>query len=107
VATPNLEGVGHRVFGRDWVGLDPPRHLVLFTRRALVEALRGAGFEHVGDAPYSSFAYDVFATSFAARGDRIQPGRTDAYRGRVLAAVTSPVARRRRRHADELVVIAR
>jgi SAM-dependent methyltransferase len=41
VATPNLEGRGHQRFGRDWFGLDPPRHLVLFTRRGLERALEG------------------------------------------------------------------
>ena len=37
IATPNLEALGHRAFGRDWVGLDPPRHLVLFTTASLTE----------------------------------------------------------------------
>jgi SAM-dependent methyltransferase len=43
LATPNLESRGHALFGRDWIGLDPPRHLVLFTRASLANALEQAG----------------------------------------------------------------
>ncbi len=45
--TPNLESLGHRVFGRAWRGLEPPRHLVLFNQSALHKQLRAAGFDSV------------------------------------------------------------
>jgi len=45
VATPNLNSLGHQIYGSDWFGLDPPRHLVLFTPDSLRGALRSAGFE--------------------------------------------------------------
>lgn len=41
IATPNIASLGHARFGRDWFGLDPPRHLVLFSPRALEDALAG------------------------------------------------------------------
>lgn len=47
VSTPNLGSRGHALFGEDWRGLEPPRHLVLFTRAALVRALSDAGFDVV------------------------------------------------------------
>lgn len=43
VATPNLDGLGHRRFGRNWRGLEPPRHLHLFTRKSLGECAAKAG----------------------------------------------------------------
>jgi 2-polyprenyl-3-methyl-5-hydroxy-6-metoxy-1,4-benzoquinol methylase len=43
VATPNLAGVGHRWFGANWRGLEPPRHLYLFTSDALADCARSAG----------------------------------------------------------------
>ena len=43
IATPNLEALGLRRFGRDWRGLEPPRHLVLFTRASLERLVRRAG----------------------------------------------------------------
>ena len=41
--TPNLASVGHRRFGADWRGLEPPRHLHVFS----VDSLR-ACVQHVG-----------------------------------------------------------
>lgn len=43
VMTPNLESVGHRRFGADWRGLEPPRHLHLFSSRSLSACIREAG----------------------------------------------------------------
>ena len=48
IATPNVGSIGHKVFGADWVGLDPPRHLVLFHGCSLS---RGAGASWVQSAP--------------------------------------------------------
>ena len=42
--TPNLNAIGHRWFGRDWLHLDPPRHLNLFTQESLAAACTLAGF---------------------------------------------------------------
>lgn len=42
--TPNLGSLGHRWFGRNWLHLDPPRHLHLFTPESLALACRQAGF---------------------------------------------------------------
>jgi 2-polyprenyl-3-methyl-5-hydroxy-6-metoxy-1,4-benzoquinol methylase len=45
ILTPNLQGLGHRVFQRDWANLDPPRHLRLFSPAALRSTAKQAGFE--------------------------------------------------------------
>lgn len=42
--TPNLNALGHRWFGRDWLHLDPPRHLNLFTPESIAIACQQAGF---------------------------------------------------------------
>ncbi len=39
VATPNLQADGHHTFGLYWRGLEPPRHLVMFTPGGLEQAL--------------------------------------------------------------------
>src|SRR5207249_6934470 len=44
VVTPNWSSLGHRYFGRSWRGLEPPRHLQLYTLPTLVRELRQAGF---------------------------------------------------------------
>jgi 2-polyprenyl-3-methyl-5-hydroxy-6-metoxy-1,4-benzoquinol methylase len=43
LATPNAESYLHERFGRAWRGLEPPRHLQIFTRQALVEVVEGHG----------------------------------------------------------------
>lgn len=50
--TPNLQSVGHEVFGSAWRGLEPPRHLVLFNRGSLKSALAGAGFSRIEFLPH-------------------------------------------------------
>jgi len=49
--TPNIDSQVHRQYGRNWRGLEPPRHLVLFNRRSLLMALSAAGFARIERAP--------------------------------------------------------
>jgi SAM-dependent methyltransferase len=45
--TPNLDSHGHRRFGADWRGLEPPRHLHLFTPASLTTVANRAGFNQL------------------------------------------------------------
>jgi 2-polyprenyl-3-methyl-5-hydroxy-6-metoxy-1,4-benzoquinol methylase len=47
IATPNAHGLGHLAFRRHWLGLDPPRHLQIFTPEALTRLLAMSGFRPV------------------------------------------------------------
>jgi SAM-dependent methyltransferase len=109
IATPNLRSLGHRHFGRDWLALDPPRHLVLFTRSALEGLLRRHGLvpapaprpipEAALTFPQSAAIRDGRPTSAGpARGGRIVQFR---------AALADLAAARDPERAEELVVIAR
>ncbi len=44
LATPNTSSRGHRHFGRNWLHLDPPRHIHLFNTSTLTELVRRAGY---------------------------------------------------------------
>ncbi|HZW37258.1 MAG: class I SAM-dependent methyltransferase [Deltaproteobacteria bacterium] len=46
LVTPNVNGIGHRWFGENWRGLEPPRHLHLFSPGALKRCAVQAGFPH-------------------------------------------------------------
>jgi len=63
--TPNIDALGHKRYGSDWRGLEPPRHLVLFTRDALFRALEQSGFKSVEDLPYRPLCSGTFAASEA------------------------------------------
>lgn len=43
VLTPNVESLGHRLFGKAWFHLDPPRHLHLFSPYTLQTCFEQAG----------------------------------------------------------------
>ena len=45
--TPNIESIGYRLYGADWRGLEPPRHLAIFNRSSLLDSLNSVGFSHV------------------------------------------------------------
>ncbi|QRN54396.1 class I SAM-dependent methyltransferase [Dyella caseinilytica] len=47
LATPNVQSLGHKRFGRAWRGLEPPRHVVLFTAKALHALLTTTGFTNI------------------------------------------------------------
>ena len=45
--TPNSESLWHRVFGRNWMSLDPPRHLHLFNKSTITQLASRLGFTTV------------------------------------------------------------
>ncbi len=47
VDTPNIQSRGARRWGVHWRGLETPRHLVLFSRPALINLLHAAGFVRI------------------------------------------------------------
>jgi SAM-dependent methyltransferase len=109
IATPNLDALGFRRFGRHWRGLEPPRHLVLFTRASLERLLRSAGLEPLPAPPAASRAWKMFSESAAiAHGGSADGGPAHgARRLRALSAIADRLAQSNVRHAEELVMIAR
>ena len=45
--TPNIDSLGHREYRRNWRGLEPPRHLVIFNSKSLKGALNATGFVRI------------------------------------------------------------
>ncbi len=45
--TPNINSFGHKCFGRNWRGLEAPRHLTILSREALHKTLAAAGFDKI------------------------------------------------------------
>jgi 2-polyprenyl-3-methyl-5-hydroxy-6-metoxy-1,4-benzoquinol methylase len=80
IETPNLGSLGASRYGGCWRGLEPPRHLVVFSRAALEECLRAAGFGEIRQHWRGMAVFDVFAASEAVT--RGQIGLEGSYRGR-------------------------
>ena len=67
IETPNINSSGHSEFKRDWRGLEPPRHLVLFNRDAINALLANIGFINCHfQAPVEATDY-MFASSYRMR----------------------------------------
>ena len=47
IDTPNIDSRGAHYFGKNWRGLEPPRHLVLFNPASLIALLSASGFEDI------------------------------------------------------------
>ncbi len=111
VATPNLDASGRRVFGEDYVQLDAPRHLVLFTRSALRALLARAGFTDVHEPPVVPHARAwTFPRSAAIRaglGSHPDPLPPLPLRLRLRAALADLRALVTTSRTEELVLIAR
>lgn len=64
--TPNIQSYGHDQFRADWRGLEPPRHLVLFSNSALRELLSQIGFQRIQVPEVNMFQVPfIFAASRA------------------------------------------
>jgi len=63
IETPNIDAQGHRMYGKNWRGLEPPRHLVLFSLESLKRTLQEAGFVNVELQPYRPVCDEIFRAS--------------------------------------------
>lgn len=62
VSVPNADSIDARLFGRYWIGLDPPRHLSVFSLDGLKRLFSDTGFEF--EKAYCSYGrYTTFALS--------------------------------------------
>jgi SAM-dependent methyltransferase len=70
IVVPNLDSLASRLLQRHWIGIDPPRHLVNFSRLGLHTALVKAGLsiETIESRPGGSYSVALFSIS-RARGD--------------------------------------
>jgi len=73
VYVPNVSSLGHAIFGRCWVPLDPPRHLYMFSAASLRKAFCLAGFSRVKVWTSPLLAQSVYDNSSLLR----KAGRTE------------------------------
>jgi 2-polyprenyl-3-methyl-5-hydroxy-6-metoxy-1,4-benzoquinol methylase len=76
VVTPNVESLGHRWFGRSWIHLDPPRHLILFSPATLRTVANQAGLHVEGLRTSSRAAGGAWYMSRLLKRYRKLPGLT-------------------------------
>ena len=99
ILTPNSASLGHRHFGRDWRGLEPPRHIRIHNRANLRPLLEKAGLQPVRVATLAINASAVWRASSAIRRARAN-GSTAAPSDSLVAGVGPQVAERVRLRFD-------
>ncbi|HEX8571325.1 MAG TPA: class I SAM-dependent methyltransferase [Allosphingosinicella sp.] len=67
ISQPNLGALGLKRFGRDWRGLEPPRHLSLYGFDSLSKLLDSAGFADIRLLPAEEAAAFYYRQSSAMR----------------------------------------
>lgn len=86
VLTPNCRSLSHHVFKSDWRGLEPPRHLHVFSLKSMDRLLAQAGFGKRSVRPFivTSVIYD----SLQLRWGRAAANQAPKHHlmGRILAA---------------------
>jgi 2-polyprenyl-3-methyl-5-hydroxy-6-metoxy-1,4-benzoquinol methylase len=69
IETPNIESHGHSCFRSAWRGLEPPRHLQLFTPSTLMDMLAEAGFVDIRTASWQPHWSALLPASLQLAGD--------------------------------------
>lgn len=84
IVTPNASSWGHKKFRSDWRGLEPPRHLQIFSKKALHRAALGSGFSRVNTWTTCARAQYMLKASLDLKldaqhemnGSMVSPGRS-------------------------------
>jgi SAM-dependent methyltransferase len=108
IATPSLDSEAHRVFGRDWLHLEPPRHAVVYRASALSRLLEAIGFEIVAVRPSRQARWSFRLSAALAQGcPPFENAPPLSRRLALRAALADLKALHRPEKADVVVVIAR
>ena len=81
VVTPNIESLGHRLFGEAWRGLEVPRHLYFFSARTLRVCAEQAGLRILQLRTTARSARWMWAASLLIRRDGVLPGGSPQKQG--------------------------
>ena len=78
IDTPNIESKGAKLWGKNWRGLETPRHLVLFSPDGLVEILKANGFENIAIKRRTAVRKFVYLSSLRMQLGKSPLGREPA-----------------------------
>jgi SAM-dependent methyltransferase len=108
ISTPNADSLGHRWFRHDWRGLEPPRHLFIYSGPSLRKILERRPFRICQITTRSYLARGIYDYGLALRNTRTAVVRSAAQgRGRIIfGLVESLLCALRRPVGEELVVTA-
>lgn len=113
MVTPNAMGMGHRFFGRFWRGLEPPRHIQIFTSNSLEAVVHLAGLEIRRTFTTAVNAWIIFAASFVIERrnetnecGNVKPTKVEHFQGLKMQLSESRRIKKGHHEGEELVLIA-
>ena len=110
VLTPNLSSVGHRRFGPDWRGLEPPRHLHVFSLRSLAACVARVGLTVTEARTSARIVRGIWWVSRAIQHDagrrRAKPGIATYVESWAMSLVEDVMRTRDTRSSEEVVLFA-
>jgi 2-polyprenyl-3-methyl-5-hydroxy-6-metoxy-1,4-benzoquinol methylase len=105
LATPNIDSLGLRCFGRHWRGLEAPRHLVLFGINSMRLALARSGFRRVRYIPRADATREMVRASNEIRR-KVGGGQSGIMASRAMALGLLAAARVSPSRAEFINLIA-
>lgn len=110
ILTPNLSSIGHRRFGPDWRGLEPPRHLHVFSARALAACVMRVGLTVTEARTSARLVRGIWWVSRAIQHDagrrRAKPGIAAYVESWAMSLVEDVLRARDTRSSEEIVLFA-
>lgn len=111
IVTPNAASWLSRRYGSDWQGLEPPRHLQIFTPRALCQLVSDAGFSKVTAETTARSANGVARAAWKFRKDghwdmQSRPSLSERIRMELVQQWEVWMVARNPDAGEELVVVA-
>lgn len=110
VLTPNLSSLGHRRFGPDWRGLEPPRHLYVFSLRSLAACVARVGLTVTEARTSARLVRGIWWVSRSIQHDagrrRSKPGIATYVESWAMSLVEDVMRTRDTRSSEEIVLFA-
>jgi SAM-dependent methyltransferase len=108
VVTPNCQSLGHRIYKRNWRGLEPPRHLHIFSLQSLAALARTAGFRAIrANSTIRDASGYLTASQSLERDGSYQPDGLHAHPARALQFLEWVLINLGFHVGEELTLIAR
>lgn len=109
IATPNNESLGHRYFKENWRGLEPPRHIHVFSTNSLIRVIYKSGFTKFKCFTTSRISRFIYRSSKDIRngnGEGEKVTRTTKIKARLFSLPEWILVKFKGKYGEEVILIA-
>jgi len=109
IATPNNESLGHKYFKENWRGLEPPRHIHIFSSKSLIRTINKSGFTKFKCFTTSRISRFIYRASKDIQGtnkDRKKVTSATKIKARLFSVPEWILVKLRGEYGEEVILIA-